>query len=84
MLIIFRNYLVLDIIAIIWIIYSFLASTCKDPGTLLNGYRYLSSTTVKSIVKYKCKPGYYLIGSSYQVCLANGKWSGVFPKCLGK
>ncbi len=57
---------------------------CEDPGKPDNSIRFLSSTNVNSIVKYKCKEGYRLAGSSYRVCQASGKWSGITPKCLGK
>ena len=57
---------------------------CEDPGKPENSIRFLSSKSVNSIVKYKCKEGFRLTGSSYRVCQASGKWSGIAPRCLGE
>lgn len=35
-------------------------------------------------VKYKCHPGYRLIGNTTRQCQADGTWSGVTPSCQGK
>ena len=61
-----------------------IASSCEDPPSPDNALRILSSTKVNSVVKYKCNKGYKLIGSSYRVCKANGKWSGVPAQCVGE
>jgi CUB/sushi domain-containing protein len=57
-------------------------SGCERPGSLENGIVLITSTHVNSIVKYKCRDGFKLVGSSYQVCRANGRWTGTFPKCI--
>lgn len=57
---------------------------CGDPGEPDNSVRVLSSTTLNSIVKYKCKQGFRMAGSTYRVCQANGKWTGVPVQCIGE
>ena len=59
------------------------AVDCGDPGTLANGVRRLTTTTLNSVVTYQCNRGYELDGSSSRVCQATGVWSGLLPICRG-
>ena len=65
-------------------LFPLIASSCEDPPSPPNALRIFSSRKVNSVVKYRCHDGYKLIGSSYRVCKANGQWSGVPAKCVGK
>lgn len=44
----------------------------------LHGYYYFESE-----VKYECNPRYKMIGSDLRKCLANGRWEGTPPRCVG-
>ena len=57
---------------------------CVDPGTLTNGRRTLTGTTVNSRVTYTCNAGYTLQGPSSRTCQANRRWSGSLPRCICK
>ena len=54
---------------------------CGNPGVPVNGNVWAGSTSLGSIVKYKCDPSFQLVGESYRVCQISGLWSGVLPIC---
>ncbi|KAM9329386.1 sushi, von Willebrand factor type A, EGF and pentraxin domain-containing protein 1 [Gastrophryne carolinensis] len=54
---------------------------CNIPVAPENGSVYYTDNTLGSIIHYKCKPGYELIGSDTSTCLSNRKWSDEIPQC---
>ena len=36
------------------------------------------------VYQYRCKRGFYLLGSSALTCMENGLWDRSLPKCLGE
>lgn len=55
-------------------------SHCKDPGVSPDGYRMGTCCIKGSILKYQCKPGFFLIGAQKIVCL-DEEWSDHRPLC---
>jgi CUB/sushi domain-containing protein len=55
---------------------------CGNPGEPTNGVKVGSSTTFGSTVQYRCNEGYELDGNERRECQANGRWSGVLPRCV--
>ena len=57
--------------------------TCPLPGLIAHGQivplgqLYFCGTTVR----FRCRRGYRLVGSSRCTCQANGTWSSSFPTC---
>ena len=54
---------------------------CGDPGAPIHGTKWVGSTSLNSIVKYMCDPGFRLVGESFRVCRSSGAWSGQLPSC---
>ena len=54
---------------------------CGDPGAPIHGTKWVGSTSLDSIVKYMCDPGFRLVGKSFRVCRSSGAWSGQLPSC---
>ena len=63
---------------------SCIRNDCGDPGSVTNGQRQLTSTTVGSQVTYTCNEGYRQGGSRTRVCQSSGRWSGSAAQCTGK
>jgi len=57
---------------------------CGYPGTPIHGTKWSGSTSLNSIVKYMCDPGFRLVGDSFRVCQSGGTWSGALPTCQRK
>lgn len=55
---------------------------CEFPIDIKDGWREGHSFEYKNEIVYKCKQGYKLQGSSVLTCEADGKWAGIFPKCI--
>eukprot|EP00117_Sycon_ciliatum_P036248 scpid11835/ scgid3889/ Sushi, von Willebrand factor type A, EGF and pentraxin domain-containing protein 1 len=60
---------------------------CADPGSPINGDRYLDRTTLGARVNFTCNPGYSLRGSDNRECLANddgtsATWNQNIPNCV--
>ena len=59
-----------------------LVVNCGDPGLPANSDRDLiGGTTFNGVVRYTCREGYRLQGSTQRQCQANGQWSGSLPIC---
>ena len=54
---------------------------CDDPGIPINGVRIGNSLSVGSVLFYRCKDGFILLGSKYRKCQENGVFSGMQPTC---
>ena len=61
-----------------------LGRSCGLPGYFPMGWIIGRSYLYGDQVKYKCHPGYRLIGNTTRECQADGTWSGVTPSCQGK
>ncbi|XP_033637046.1 sushi, von Willebrand factor type A, EGF and pentraxin domain-containing protein 1-like isoform X1 [Asterias rubens] len=55
--------------------------SCGDPGDVLNGEVYFTSTTFKSVAVYSCSEGFRPHGATIRHCLANQLWSEAPPLC---
>ena len=47
----------------------------------VHGYKIGENYWGGQMVKYTCDPGYFLEGPTNRMCLENGNWSDVVPKC---
>ncbi|XP_066294919.1 complement factor B-like [Branchiostoma lanceolatum] len=56
-------------------------SYCINPGVPINGVKEGTSYNKGDVVKFRCKPGYDLVGSEERECLRSGFWSGEQPTC---
>ncbi|KAJ9580613.1 hypothetical protein L9F63_024228, partial [Diploptera punctata] len=58
--------------------------SCGFPGYfpkgVIRGRSYLYTDTIH----YYCNQGYEQSGNPVRMCMANGKWSGEIPQCIGK
>lgn len=62
---------------------------CSDPGFVDNAVRHGQQRPPESFVYgtsvlYRCKKGFYLLGSSALSCTADGVWDRSLPRCLGE
>ncbi|XP_061818458.1 complement factor B-like [Nerophis lumbriciformis] len=57
---------------------------CADPGIPAGASRRGNSFRMDDKVKYSCKSGLFLVGSSERTCLENGQWTGTEPACYYK
>uniref|UniRef100_A0A914VW63 Sushi domain-containing protein n=1 Tax=Plectus sambesii TaxID=2011161 RepID=A0A914VW63_9BILA len=61
------------------------ARNCGNPGDILNGIREVGPGgelfEYPHLVKFRCIPGFELIGSAVRKCQADGRWSGDTPTC---
>lgn len=57
--------------------------SCDSVGNIEHGRVELDSFFYFSKVNYTCDEGFIIQGPQTRVCLANGTWSGVEPKCIG-
>lgn len=62
---------------------------CTDPGFVDNAVRLGQPGAPESFVygtsvMYRCKEGFYLLGSSALSCTAAGLWDRSLPRCLGE
>lgn len=55
---------------------------CGFPFDLKDGWREGHLFEYKNQIKYHCKQGYKLYGSSILTCEANGLWEGQHPECI--
>ncbi|XP_028966823.1 CUB and sushi domain-containing protein 1 [Galendromus occidentalis] len=55
----------------------------RVPPILKGEVKYMNdtTTTLDSVIKHSCINGYRLVGSETRVCGADGRWTGVSPKC---
>ena len=60
----------------------FLASSCRDPGTPLNGHKSSTNYNHGSTITFSCKAGFSLQGSASRTC-SRGQWSGTRAECKG-
>lgn len=69
---------------IVTILYA--AVDCGPPPGITYGDVSLVNQNTKfgAAAIYKCASGYSLLGESESICLANGKWSGQLPSCIGE
>lgn len=49
----------------------------------VQGYKIGENYWGGQMVKYTCDTGYVLEGPTNRMCLENGNWSDVVPKCNG-
>lgn len=60
-------------------------SLCKHDSIgsidIPNGVACFDGNTSGSVLSYQCDHGYTLVGSTNQVCLSDGSWSGEAPNC---
>lgn len=55
---------------------------CPSVAVLFNGAITITGDPILgNIATFSCSAGYQLVGSQKRVCSANGKWSGVQPRC---
>ena len=47
----------------------------------VHGYKIGENYWGGQMVKYTCDPGFFLEGPTNRMCLENGNWSDVVPKC---
>lgn len=55
---------------------------CLDLGDITNGMRILNGTEEGDVVAFRCSDGFDLIGFRQLVCMENGEWNGLWPKCI--
>lgn len=58
--------------------------SCGELPSPANGKKMGTLTTYGATAIFMCNTGYTLVGSHVRECQANGLWSGVETKCLGK
>lgn len=63
---------------------SFAVISCGELPSPPNGRKMGTLTTFGATAIFMCNAGYTLVGSHVRECQANGLWSGVETKCLGK
>lgn len=61
-----------------------LAVQCAIPDNPANGRAFYTSVSFNSVVKYECRYGFKLMGSSTRTCNTNKQWEGDDPVCEGK
>ena len=54
---------------------------CGIPPNPVNGKSIFTAVAYKSVVSYKCKYGFMIVGNGTRTCDADKKWSGTGPKC---
>ena len=54
---------------------------CKIPDSPVNGKALYTAVAYKSVVTYKCKHGFMIVGDSSRTCGEDKHWSGEMPKC---
>nr|AND61522.1 factor B2b protein [Exaiptasia diaphana] len=57
-------------------------SDCPVLGTPVSGYKIGNRYNFGSIVRFKCRRGYILTGSSHRLCTNKGTWNGTESKCV--
>lgn len=68
---------------------SFPVVNCSDPGLVDNAVRPGQQGPADAFVYgqsvlFRCKRGFYLLGSSALTCTASGSWDRSLPRCLGE
>lgn len=68
---------------------SFPVVNCSDPGLVDNAVRHGQQGPTDAFVYgqsvlFRCKRGFYLLGSSALTCTASGSWDRSLPRCLGE
>ena len=61
----------------------FLGRACPDPGNPKDGRRFGDSFDVGKRVRFRCNPGYKMVGSPSATCLSTLQWNVRAPKCQG-
>lgn len=59
-----------------------ITASCPDPGIPVNGERVDGSFEHGKHLQFKCKPGFWLVGSQLIFC-NEGTWSNEIPTCRG-
>ncbi|XP_031574706.1 complement C2-like [Actinia tenebrosa] len=57
-------------------------SHCPKLGTPISGTKKGNRYDIGSFVKFSCKEGYVLVGSSVRQCQKDGTWNGTEAKCM--
>lgn len=61
----------------------FSGRACPDPGNPKDGRRFGDSFDVGKRIRFRCNPGYKMIGSRSATCLSTLQWNARTPKCQG-
>ena len=66
--------------------HTFLAVTCHPPisSSKLNYTILDGKFSYEGRLRFRCSSGFYLNGSEYAQCQANGNWSASLPSCIRK
>ena len=64
----------------------FIFLDCLSTEQLPDGYVIYSDNTAtyNTTVSFYCNEGFYLVGNSVRICLADGRWDGSSPFCIRK
>ena len=54
---------------------------CVQPADLMNGEMLVEGLFYQNVVHYQCDAGYRLEGPETRECDADGKWTGIEPRC---
>eukprot|EP00117_Sycon_ciliatum_P048173 scpid2370/ scgid5761/ Sushi, von Willebrand factor type A, EGF and pentraxin domain-containing protein 1; CCP module-containing protein 22; Polydom; Selectin-like osteoblast-derived protein; Serologically defined breast cancer antigen NY-BR-38 len=55
---------------------------CLEPATPADGTASFTTTTLDSVARFACNPGFSLVGATSRTCQATGQWSGAEPRCI--
>ncbi|XP_036362858.1 uncharacterized protein LOC115216258 [Octopus sinensis] len=61
-----------------------ISSGCSERSNITNGQVMIENgngTTVGSVLRYSCDPGYHIEGNPLQLCLKSRSWTGNEPTC---
>ena len=56
---------------------------CPVLGTPISGWKHGSEYNTGDIVRFECKHGFVLKGSTVRKCMENGTWNGTEAICRG-
>ena len=58
-----------------------LVVNCKELETPTNGKKDGFHYSYGQTIRFKCNPGYHLVGTAIRTCQANGEWNGTSTTC---